>query len=153
MTKPGPKPKPTTLRLLEGNRGRLRIPAEMQIEHGDVEPPETLSAGAREVWDRLAPELVRKLLLAPRFVDEFVVYCEAIPAFVRAAAIIAAAGPVVQGRNGGLVSNPASKEFARYANIIRIFGSEFGLSPAAVTAIARDNAEAEAALSPARLLG
>jgi hypothetical protein len=53
---------------------------------------------------------------------------------------------------GEMITNPASREFARYAGVMAVYGREFGFTPASVTALARGMAEPDAA-SPSRLLG
>ncbi len=111
------------------------------------------SAQTKDVWARLASELEAKVLLRPRYVDEFGAGCEAVVALARAGEPLGVAGPVVQ-RDGALVSNPASREFARYFHIFRAWAADFGLAPASLTAIARASTEpAVAGKDPSRLLG
>jgi len=154
MARPGPPPKPKPLRLLEGNPGHKPIPAsEPAASPGSVEPPAHLTAESRAVWEGLAAELESKGLLAPRYLLDFEVLCDAVVQYRRAAAVLARTGPVIRGRSDEMVTNPASREFARYAGVILAYGREFGLTPASVTAIARGAAERDDSASPARLLG
>jgi P27 family predicted phage terminase small subunit len=148
----GRPPKPAPLRLLEGNRGKRRVPAEVPPLPGPTDPPANLSAEARAVWLRLAPELVAKRLLAPLYVDQFFFLCESIVAGQRAAVLLAAVGPIVM-RDGQAVPNPASREFARYTLLVRALAGEFGMSPASLTAMARAAKPEEDPGSPLRLLG
>ena len=54
----GPPPKPTRIRMLEGNRGRRSLPAnEPQYPAGVPERPPGMSAGARKIWDKLVGEM------------------------------------------------------------------------------------------------
>ena len=54
----GPSPKPTRIRILEGNLGRRPLPAnEPQYSVGIPERPKGMSAGARKVWDQLVSEM------------------------------------------------------------------------------------------------
>jgi P27 family predicted phage terminase small subunit len=152
MGKRGPLPKPTPLRILEGNRAHRPIVEETPPDQGDCAPPAHLHADSVAIWKQLAPELESKGLLAPRYLPAFEVLCDAIVQYRRAATILARTGPVVNGRNGDVVTNPASREFARYAVLLRNFGSDFGMSPAALTAITK-LADAPVGASPARLLG
>jgi P27 family predicted phage terminase small subunit len=153
--KPGPKPKPRGLRLLEGNRGHATIPDEPDAAKsaGYTQPPYEMDDDARAVWDRLAPELDSKALLAPRYADGFAAYCVAVVACQRSARILAREGPIIIGTEGGPISNPASREFRHHAQLMRAYASEYGLTPASITALARTRAETEAARDPARLLG
>jgi P27 family predicted phage terminase small subunit len=61
---PGPPKKPTSLKILEGNRGHrpLDLEAEPQPLKGLPEP-EGLPADARRIWDEIVPELDRLNLL------------------------------------------------------------------------------------------
>ena len=54
----------------------------------------------------------------------FVLYCESY------------AGHLVQ-RDGAVVSNPASREFARFAFLCRSLANDFALSPGAIAIMAR----------------
>jgi P27 family predicted phage terminase small subunit len=151
----GRRQKPTPLRLLEGNPGKRRIVPETPPERGPCDPPEHLVPAERDVWLRLAPELVAKGLLAPRYVDTFALFCRSVVAGQRAGAVLGAAGPMISA-DGLLVANPAGREFRQYAHLARALAADFGMSPAALTAIARASAEAEQAggpRGPARLLG
>ena len=54
----GPPPKPTHIRILEGNRGRRPLPAnEPQYPPGVPERPSGMSAGGRKIWITLVSEM------------------------------------------------------------------------------------------------
>ncbi len=146
--------KPSALRLLEGNPGKRKIVPEPAAAPGDCEPPPELSEAARRVWETLAPELEGVGLLAPRYTGQFAMFCEAFAAWRRSADLVALAGPLVM-RGDVLVSNPASREFARFGYLSRALGADFGLSPSAVTGLGRAMAEQlePGQRSPSRLLG
>lgn len=110
-----------------------------------------MSERARKVWERLAPELTDAGLLRGRYSGTFAMFCEAFAAWRRAADLVALAGPLVE-REGVLISNPAAREFARFGYLARTLGSDFGLSPSAVTSLAREP-EPAAPGGPSRLLG
>jgi phage terminase small subunit len=72
--------KPNHLKILSGEReDRINrnepIPGEC-----DITPP-GLSTVARQVWDRLAPDLIDKGCLTAWDVDLFSVYCEAVATY------------------------------------------------------------------------
>ena len=153
MGKRGPNTKPTPLRVLEGNPGKRRIPAEPTPDRGSVEPPSDLPEPAAAIWRRLAPELEAKGLLAPRYLETFEVFCRTFPQWRRAAHLVELGGPVIKGRRDEMVSNPASREFVRFGAMIRAFGSDFGLSPASLSEIARaEDQRNYTASDPARFL-
>lgn len=130
---------PTPLRVLEGNRSQRRIPEEPAATPGPCDPPAHISPQAREVWLSLAPELESKGLLAPRYLASFEVFCDALVQWRTASRLLTQTGPVIASARGDgqIVTNPVSREFARYACIVRAFGSDFALTPAAVSAMAR----------------
>lgn len=60
----GRPPKPTAIRILEGNLGHRPLPAEEpQPAKGVFETPADLSPGALALWESLVPELDRLDLL------------------------------------------------------------------------------------------
>jgi P27 family predicted phage terminase small subunit len=148
-------PEPRALKLLKGETRPSRVPSwEPEAEDGDVAPPASLSPDAAELWEQYAPELARAGLLRPRNVETFAIWCAAVVEWRKSAALLAATGPVVKGKDAALVSNPASREFARYAELVRRFSIEFGMTPGAVTAMGRqlDGTAGRARYDPARLL-
>jgi P27 family predicted phage terminase small subunit len=80
MGKPGPAAKPAELKLLEGNRGHrpVDLTSTFRPEVGLPSIPKGLSAGARKVWRRLAPELLKYNLMSAVYSDTFEDLCETI---------------------------------------------------------------------------
>lgn len=80
MAKPGPAAKPQELKLLEGNRGHrpLNLGETFRAEVSMPGIPVGLSKGARKVWKRLAPELLRYNLMSVVFSDLFEDLCETV---------------------------------------------------------------------------
>jgi phage terminase small subunit len=65
----GPAPKPTDLRILEGNLARRPLPAkEPQYPAGLPIKPKRMSPGARRIWDQLVDEMAGAYIL--RSVDQ-----------------------------------------------------------------------------------
>lgn len=142
MAKPGPRPTPTPLHLLKGASHHRHPKSEPAARPGRTDPPEHLGEAERELWERLAPELEARQLLAPGYALLFeVLVCTAVQ-WRKARDVLAVTGPVTRGRHDVLVSSPAAREFGRMAALLRAYGAEFGLSPAAVTAIARQQQDA-----------
>lgn len=84
----GPKPDPAAVKEAKGNPGRRPIGADPVIDeqadasHGeimvapnDVQPPAWLKDDALEIWNKLAPRLVRMKLLSPVDAPAFGRYC------------------------------------------------------------------------------
>jgi P27 family predicted phage terminase small subunit len=80
MSRPGPAAKPAELKVLEGNRGHrpLDLSANFRPEVGLPSIPKGLSAGARKVWRRLAPELLKYNLMSAVYSDTFEDLCETV---------------------------------------------------------------------------
>jgi P27 family predicted phage terminase small subunit len=122
--------KPTALRLLEGDRShRPRNTREPMPDPIAPPKPETLSDGARVVWDEYAPDLERHGLLTALDGVVFETFCEALAAHRRSVALIKPA-LLVKGRRDALVVNPGWRVFRDSALLVYRLGAEFGLSPA-----------------------
>jgi P27 family predicted phage terminase small subunit len=80
MGQRGPSPKPNELKLLEGNRGHRAIDlnSTFRPEVGMPSMPKGLSVGARKVFKRLGPELLRYNLMSVVYSDLFEDLCETI---------------------------------------------------------------------------
>lgn len=60
---PGRYPKPTKLKLLEGNPGRRALPDEPEFRQTTADPPPRLDKYGLEEWNRVAPALVEHGIL------------------------------------------------------------------------------------------
>jgi P27 family predicted phage terminase small subunit len=80
MGQRGPQPKPTELKLLEGNRGHrpLNLDQLFRPEVGAPEMPRWLSKEAGKAWRRLRPELLHYNLLSKVDRDAFALLCQTI---------------------------------------------------------------------------
>ena len=73
----GRKPKPTALKLLQGNPGQRKLNQdEPKPPEGPIEAPNCLSEKARQVWDEVAPICIQMGTLTPADVYAFAEYCE-----------------------------------------------------------------------------
>lgn len=134
----GPKPQPTQLRLLMGNRGRRPTNAKEPVPPADLpDPPPYLSDYAREEWDRQAPILYSTGVLTAVDGTILAAYCMAYGHWRQAEedlAKMAADDPtthaaLIKTSNGNAIQNPlvgvvntARRDMARLAQ-------EFGLTP------------------------
>jgi P27 family predicted phage terminase small subunit len=121
----GRKPKPTALKVLQGNPGQrpinLHEPQPAQID--ELKAPRWLDAMARECWRRNAPELVRCGILTVSDIDEFGVYCQAWSRYRKAVKALAAAA-AEDYRNACVTVEKAE-------TALRLLGSDFGMNPSA----------------------
>lgn len=134
MGKRGPKPKPTGLRVFEGDPGRLLskregepLPAGQPTVPG---PPDWLGDIGREVWVRIAAVLHPIQLLTQADLNLLALYCEAWDEFFAAREVVASEGMTAVSAKGGVFQHPAVGIKNRAIARIRQIGGDFGLSPA-----------------------
>lgn len=132
MGQRGPQPKPTHLRVLEGETRPSRLnAAEPQPLNRAARPPEWLSDAGRVEWDRVLPEL--RAMGAGRESDApaLAAYCEAVARLAAASQLVARGGMLLRGREGNMVKNPAVSMASAASADVRYWAREFGLTPAA----------------------
>jgi P27 family predicted phage terminase small subunit len=129
LGKSGPKPKPTSLRLLHGDRPSRINDREPVPATREVQPPESLSAAARDVWEQLAPDLEAKGCLTHWDVFFLEVFCDAVVQYRQASKLVTQAGVLIRGRKDALVKNPAMQLARDSARTMVLTGARFGLSP------------------------
>lgn len=133
MGKRGPKPKPTALRVFEGDPGRLlgKREGEVQPSQGKSVPvaPDWLGEHGVEVWGFLAPVLFPIGCLTKSDASLLAMYCEAWDDFFAARKIIEEEGMTIFNGKGGKSVHPAVKVKNQAIARIKQIGGEFGLSP------------------------
>ncbi len=146
----GPAPKPTALRVLQGNPGKRALPAgEPRPGKKERAPnaPRWLSEEARKEWRRIAPRLWQVGLLTE--VDELALgmLCEAFVQYVTAKARLEQDGMLARSDKGNLYQHPsvALMTGAR-ADVLR-WAREFGMTPAARSRISIDAGGEEPSLA------
>lgn len=134
----GRRPQPTALKILRGNPSKTRLNALEPIPPGlPVVAPETLSPGARLVWDRLAPICLAMRTLTAADVDTFASLCELQSTMHQAAAWKSAEGFAVLVASVDAMGapvlrpHPALKIERDTAMSLRSYYSYFGLEPSA----------------------
>lgn len=145
MARPGPASKPLELKVLEGNRGHrpVDLTSTFRPEVGLPSIPSGLSVGARKVWKRLSPELLRYNLMSAVYSDTFEDLCETVADVktlrralrARQALLVAAGKPeheawLAHTPNGMPVQHPLFQVLrAARADMQRLL-DKFGLNPA-----------------------
>lgn len=136
MGQRGPRPKPTKLRLLHGERHSDRInDDEPAPRPTSPRKPAGLSDEVAAVWDRVVHELEGMDLAYSADTDAIRCYCEAVVQHARASDVLARTPVLVQGIHGNMVRNPALQVQRDNAATIRAFAQELGLTPSARTSI------------------
>lgn len=128
----GPRPKPTKLRVLHGDRKDRINTDEPVAPDGMPECPSDVSDEVRQVWDYTIEQLRAMDIASPADRDSLLCYCEAVVTH-RAASRILARSPVLVKRSegDGLMRNPALIIQRDAALLIAKFAQHFGLSPSA----------------------
>jgi len=142
----GRKPKPTALKLVEGDRGkgRRKNENEPQPEIGNVPaPPEYLNYVARAEWDRVAPHLHQLGLLTE--IDWAILegYCENYGRYVDASKELALSSLTIVTDKGNVIQNPLVGIVNKAQDGIKKFAVELGMTPSARGRISVDNPNAQ----------
>jgi P27 family predicted phage terminase small subunit len=144
MTRPGPKPTPTHLRVLRGDRkDRINV-AEPKPKKQKPRCPDWLNPEAKVVWKRVAKQLDAMGLLFSADADIIVAYSHAVVNYQKATRLVEEHGLLVEGRRDGMVTNPAVRIQRDSAQLIRQFASELGLTPSSRSRLSVEEAAADA---------
>ena len=144
--KRGQRPMPTALKLLRGNPGKQRLPAnepqpEQTIEVPD--PPPFITGYAADEWWTVGTELHRLGLLTKVDCAPLAAYCYAYGQWRLAAESLARMaandrimnGQIIKTKYGDAAVNPLLSIARKHAGDMVRFAAEFGLTPAARTHI------------------
>jgi P27 family predicted phage terminase small subunit len=128
----GPAPKPTHLKLLEGNPGKRPLNQnEPKPKPIAPKPPSWLDKEAKKEWKRVAPELERLGLLTVVDGAALAAYCQAYSRWVEAEKFLSKHGTVFKTPNGYIQQLPQVSIAQKYLQIVKSFCQEFGLTPSA----------------------
>lgn len=134
----GRKPKPTHLKLIEGNRGKRDLAKNEPVPRAAFpDKPDFTTNYADECWDRITMELDAMHILHSADRDALQIYCEAYGTWVIAQQGVAKGVLINRGTdtNPHPVTNPAWRIARDAAQLVRSIGESFGLTPAARTRI------------------
>lgn len=128
----GRKPKPTHLKVLEGNAGKRALEPDAATPVVAVpECPDHLTDEARIEWERIAGELETLGLIGHVDRAMLAAYCQAYGRWVAAERELETHGYLIKTPNGYPAPNPYLPIANKAMEQMRAFGSEFGMSPAA----------------------
>ena len=131
MATRGRKPKPTALKLLEGNPGKRPINEHAPLPpKGTVKCPTWLEPEAKKEWKRLAPSLEAMGVLTQADLTAFAGYCQAYARWKEAEEFISQHGSIFQTPSGYVQQVPQVSIAQQNLKIMQSFCSEFGLTPA-----------------------
>jgi P27 family predicted phage terminase small subunit len=134
MGRRGPAPKPTSLRLLHGDRSSRINHAEPQPLDVPIVRPDWLSPVAAAEWDRLAPHLASMGTVKATDEPLLAAYCESYARWRRLADLAAHSNPILN-RGSDVepiwVKNPIFAQVRDATAELRVLAREFGLTPSA----------------------
>ena len=142
MATRGRKPKPTALKLLEGNPGKRPLNTNEPVPpKGSVKCPTWLEPEAKKEWKRLAPSLEAMGVLTQADLTAFAGYCQAYARWKEAEEFISKHGSIFQTPSGYVQQVPQVSIAQHNLKIMQSFCSEFGLTPATRSRIIANNGE------------
>lgn len=144
----GRKPKPTVLKLLQGNPGKRPLnEREPGALAGAPQPPDGLDDEALLEWNRIIPELREMGVLSRADRPALAAYCTAWSRWRNAEALVKKHGPIVKSPDKGFpMKSPYLTIADQAVETMRKFLIEFGLTPSSRSRVrlpAYDDAEDE----------
>ena len=145
MATRGRKPKPTALKLLEGNPGKrqLNMNEPRFAQKMPPECPDWLEEEAQAEWDRLSETLFEMGILTDLDVAPFAAYCQAYARWREAEEFISQHGSIVKTKTGYWQQVPQVSIAHTNQKAMLQAAAEFGLTPSARSRIIAGNAKKE----------
>ena len=131
MATRGRKPKPTALKVLEGNPGRrpLNQNEPKPKSKKKLQCPSHLNAEAKKEWRRLSKVLIEMGVLTELDTAAFAGYCQAYARWKEAEEFIEKHGSLVKTPNGYFQQVPQVSIAQTNLKIMLKFAEQFGLTP------------------------
>ena len=131
MATPGRKPKPTALKVLEGNPGKRKLNQHEPIPpKGNIKCPAWLLPEAKKEWKRLASSMEAMGILTIADLTAFAGYCQAYARWREAEEFITQHGSIFKTPSGYIQQVPQVSIAQQNMRLMQSFGTEFGLTPA-----------------------
>ena len=132
MAQRGRKPKPTAVKVLEGNPGKRSLnTAEPKPEKKAPRCPSWLEDEAKKEWKRMSKQLEQLGILTEIDMAAFAGYCQAYARWKEAEEFISQHGTMVRTPNGYLQQVPQVSIAQTNMKIMLKFCEQFGLTPSA----------------------
>ena len=131
----GPAPRPTALRILDGNPSKEPINlAEPKPRVTRMRCPSWLMPEAKKEWRRIVPELRRLKLLTMVDRSGLMGYCQSFARWKQAEEVLTTEGLIFKSETTGYVQQrPEVSISQKQLALMRAFLHEFGLTPSART--------------------
>lgn len=117
------------LKLLQGNPGNRPVPGKSKSTTGRPLPPPNLKGEAFAEWARVTDYLSKVGRIEQIDYAGLVVYCSSWAMYVDAVKAVEEYGPLVAGRDGLMVKNPAAQIMRDASDTMLKFGAKFGTTP------------------------
>lgn len=124
--------KPAERKIAAGNPGKRAINTDAP-DFGlatDIDPPDWIVGHAKDMWQRVAPLLLKQKVLQLTDLHNVEAFCTAYGTFRAASEHVQKNGVVVEGATGGPIKNPALTALNEADKQMIAFGSLLGLDPA-----------------------
>lgn len=142
MAQRGRKPKPTAVKVLEGNPGKRQLNlCEPQPEKKLPECPDWLEDEAKAEWNRLCKNLFELGLLTNLDMAAFASYCQAYARWKEAEEFITQHGSIVKTKTGYWQQVPQVSIAHSNQKIMMQAAAEFGLTPSSRSRIIAGDAK------------
>ena len=142
MAQRGRKPKPTAVKVLEGNPGKRSLnTAEPKPEKKAPRCPSWLEDEAKKEWKRMSKQLEQLGILTEIDMAAFAGYCQAYARWKEAEEFITQHGTIVKTPSGYWQQVPQVSIAQTYLKIMNKFCEQFGLTPSARSRIVADTVE------------
>lgn len=142
MAARGRKPKPTALKILEGNPGKRPLnQKEPKPKRKAPRCPSWLEEEAKREWRRMSKTLEIIGVLTQVDKAAFAGYCQAYARWKEAEEFLSKHGTIFKTPSGYIQQVPQVSIAQTYLKVMKDFCSEFGLTPAARTRIQVDTTE------------
>lgn len=127
----GRKPKPTPLKILEGNPGKRPLnDREPQFRKGTPTPPAHLDAEAKAEWKRIVPHLAEVGMLALVDRAALAAYCANYSRWAQLEKDVHLEGEsLVDAESGRSYTNPKLTALNKAQALMKAFMGDFGLTP------------------------
>ncbi|GIW48995.1 MAG: terminase [Caloramator sp.] len=130
MATRGRKPKPTALKVIEGNPGKRPLnKAEPKPENKAPKCPSWLEKEAKKEWRRMSKVLETLGILTEVDAAAFAGYCQAYARWKEAEEFLSKHGTIFKTPSGYIQQVPQVSIAQTYLKIMKDFCSEFGLTP------------------------
>lgn len=140
MAQRGRKPKPTAVKVLEGNPGKRALnEMEHQPEKKAPKCPVWLDKEAKKEWRRIPSQLEDLGILTEVDMAAFAGYCEDYSIWKEAEEFISKHGTIVKTPSGYWQQVPQVSIAQTYLKIMIKFCEQFGLTPSSRSRIVADN--------------